>query len=173
MNKKEATALALKNASKSAIKNQLDAFVQNWDGGEWSDEQKLTQGKNLLKVLNSAEGQDAIGAEEVKRLGSNLQFAMGNLFNDNPIQFGRDLPGFRTQVADTAKTMGDAITLNRQQISGLTGGGLKELVNGAGKKAQPKASSEDKKAVEWAQANPKDPRAMAILESNGIKQIAR
>lgn len=106
--------LGTKNANKIAISNQIDSVMNNWDN--LSDDQKVTQGRQLIKVLNSTEGADAVGSEEAKRLGSKLEFAMGNLFNSNPVQWGRDLEGFKEQANLTSKGIKGAIKSNNSSI---------------------------------------------------------
>lgn len=113
------TDLSKKNASKIAIANQIDATMSGWDN--LADDQKVAQGRTLLKVLNSAEGADAIGSEEAKRLGSKLEYAMGNLFNSNPIQFGRDLPGFKTQAMDQSAAIKKGVGANQSIINDAYG----------------------------------------------------
>ena len=106
--------LSKKNASKIAIANQIDAVMGRWD--ELPDDQKVAQGRQLLKVLNSTEGADAVGSEEAKRLGGKLEYAMGNFFNSNPTQFGRDLPGFKEQGLGTSRAIRDAIASNDKEV---------------------------------------------------------
>ncbi len=108
------TELAKKNASKTSIRNQIMSAMSGWD--QLSDDMKVSKGRQLLKTLNSTEGADAIGAEEAKRLGSKLEFAMGNLFNSNPVQFGRDLEGFKSQALGTANDIGRAVGENQRVI---------------------------------------------------------
>lgn len=107
--------LARKNAGKVSIANQIDAVLGNWD--TLPEDQKLLQGRQLIKVLNSTEGADAVGAEEAKRLGSKLEFAFGNLTNSNTTQFGRDLKGFKEQAANTSKAIRGAVGMNQKIIS--------------------------------------------------------
>lgn len=125
-----ATDLSRKNASKVAIKNQIDAVMKNWD--DLPDDQKVTQGRQLIKVLNSTEGADAVGSEEAKRLGGKLEFAFGNLTNSNPFQVGRDLSGFKEQANLTAQGLGSAIQANQdivRRVAGpASGRGLADLV---------------------------------------------
>jgi hypothetical protein len=109
--KKIVENLATKNANKIAIANQIDSVLSIWD--TLDDEQKLAQGRQMLKTLNSPEGADAIGAEEANRLGSKLEFAMGNFTNSNSTQFGRDLEGFKEQAFNTSKGLKGAIQLNQ------------------------------------------------------------
>lgn len=119
--KKLVEGLSTKNANKIAIKNQIDAVMGSWDS--LSDDQKVASGRSLLKTLNSTEGADAIGTEEAKRLGSKLEFAMGNLspFNSNPIQFGRDLKGFKEQAINASKSIGNAVKTNQSIIDKTMG----------------------------------------------------
>jgi len=113
--------LASKNASKIAIKNQIDSNLKEWPN--LSYDQKVAVGRQLLKTLNSTEGADAIGAEEANRLGAKLEFSLGNLspWNSNPIQFGRDLEGFYEQASNTSKAIGDAVKSNQGTIDQLMG----------------------------------------------------
>lgn len=117
--KKMVETFATKNANKTGIKNQIDAVMENWDG--LSEDQQLAAGRQLLKTLNSPEGADAIGAEEANRLGSKLEFAIGNFSNSNPTQFGRDLKGFKEQAMNTAKNLSDAVAKNQSEVDRLMG----------------------------------------------------
>lgn len=112
--KKVVEGLATQNANKTSIKNQIDAVLSTWD--KLSDDQKVSSGRQLLKTLNSTEGKDAIGAEEASRLGSRLEFAMGNFGNSNPMQFGRDLKGFKEQAKNTSAAIGTGIQSNQDVI---------------------------------------------------------
>lgn len=114
-----ATDLASKNANKISIVNQIGSFLDNWDS--WDEKEKLQQSKEMIKVLNSKEGQDAVGAEESKRLAGKLNFAYGNFTNDNPVQWGRDIEGFKNDAFNTYNSMTDAINSNQKQIESITG----------------------------------------------------
>lgn len=115
------SSLSIKNAGKVSIGNQLDAMLGDWDS--LSEEDKLARGRIMIKTLNSTEGADAVGAEEAKRLGSKLVFALGNLspFNDDPIQFGRDLEGFRRQAQGTLDSIRNSVAANAKEVSKITG----------------------------------------------------
>jgi hypothetical protein len=106
--------LAKKNVDKQAIANSIDSVMNSWD--KLSEDEKLTQGKQLIKVLNSTQGSDAVGVEEARRLAGKLQFAMGNLTNDNPVQFGRDLEGFKADAQNTSKFIKDSVASNNAII---------------------------------------------------------
>ena len=116
--KKLVETLSTKNANKIAIKNQIQAVVDSWDN--LSDEQKVTQGGQLLKTLNSSEGADAIGVEEAKRLGSMLEFQMFNVTQPGAF-VGRDLKGFKTQAQNTANNIGTAVESNSAIIDRAMG----------------------------------------------------
>lgn len=122
--KKEIEGLASKNASKRSIKNQLDGFLSTWDN--LSEDQKIIQGRQLLKTLNSPEGADAIGAEEAKRLGGLLEFKMFNV-RDPGSMFGRDVEEFKTQVANTSNSLGKGLENNQARIDELYGRAPKQV----------------------------------------------
>lgn len=112
--KKYVENLATKNANKVSIANQIDAVMSKWDS--LSEDQKIVQGGQLLKTLNSPEGADAIGKEEAERLGNKLQFAMGNFTNDSPMRVGRDLEGFKQQAMGTASSLRSAVSANQSEV---------------------------------------------------------
>lgn len=117
--KEQVKLLAGKAATGTAIKSEIDSFIDKWP--KWSEADRLAQARMLIKTLNSTQGQDAVGAEEVKRLASKLQFSMGNLFNDNPTQFGRDLDGFYKDVKERSNLIGGAITKNSALVDQMMG----------------------------------------------------
>lgn len=112
--KKLVEALTTKNASKISIANQINSDLET--AKTQTPTQKLEIYRGMVKTLNSKEGQDAVGVEEAKRLASKLEFAMGNLFNDNPTQFGRDLEGFETQAQNVSDSIQSAVLANQKII---------------------------------------------------------
>lgn len=106
--------LTKKNVDKETIANSIDSVMNKWDN--LSEGEKLKQGQQLIKVLNSTQGADAVGTEEAKRLANKLEFAMGNLTNNNPIQFGRDLEGFKKDAKITSSNIRDSIKMNQNII---------------------------------------------------------
>lgn len=113
------STLTQQNVKKISIANQIESALDNWD--QLPKDQQLSRGRQLLKVLNSPEGQDAVGAEESRRLGEKLEFAMGNLFNDNPMRLGRDLPGFKQQAEGTMDYIRKGVDKNAEQVSLMQG----------------------------------------------------
>lgn len=168
--KKIVEKLATSNASKIAIKNQIDAVVEKWDN--LSDDQKLAAGRQLLKTLNSTEGADAIGVEEANRLGAKLEFAMGNLTNSNSFQDGRDLKGFKQQAAETSKSIGTAIDSNGKIINNLMGGGSVPSFGSQSQGAQqPPSAGKDAKIQGYADQNKLTyDQALKILEKRGYRE---
>ncbi len=119
-NKKQIDTLSTKTATKKAINNQIKSALASLEDENVSEEQKIIQGRSLLKVLNSTEGADAIGAEESKRLGSLLEYQMGNFTQPGPV-FGRDVKGFIDQVKNSSKALDKSIEMNEQDVDKLYG----------------------------------------------------
>jgi len=74
---------ALSAYKKSGRKEDSDAVVRN--------------GQALLKVLNSPLGSDAVGAEEVARIGNALKYQFANITNPGAF-WGFDFNGFQRQL---------------------------------------------------------------------------
>jgi hypothetical protein len=111
------------NASKLTITNQLEAELSNFKNfvEKGNSDQAVTAGENMLKVLNSTEGKDAVGAEEAKRLAGFLKFNLLNLSNPGPT-FGRDLNAFYTQASSKTNSIKDAIKGNQKTIDSIFAG---------------------------------------------------
>jgi hypothetical protein len=102
--------LTAKVAHQTSISSTIKSFEEAWP--ELRGEQRLYQARQLIKTLNSVEGQDAVGVEEVKRLSSQLEFALGNFTNSNPTQFGRDMRGFFDMVKGRRSIIEKALNQN-------------------------------------------------------------
>lgn len=168
--------LATKNASKIAISNQMKGYLQQYRNAK-SPDQKVVIGRQMLKVLNSPEGADAIGVEESRRLGSLLEYQLFNVFNPGPM-FGRDLEGFDQQVMDTIAAVDAGVVENQEMINSLKSGkGMRltpvqpapkvykdgSLVASPEQNSQP--SKEDADALKFIQDNPSDPRVPKLKEA--------
>lgn len=108
------------NAQKTSIANQIDAELSSMQKAyqEGNEDQAIAKGKNMLKVLNSTEGKDAVGTDEAKRLASFLEYKIGN-FRDPGSFIGRDTEEFFTQAADKSNSIKDAINHNQQIIDSI------------------------------------------------------
>lgn len=155
--KTEIAGLANKNAAKTSIANQMRGYLTRYQDAQTED-QKIVIGRQMLKVLNSPEGADAIGVEEAKRLGGLLEYKLFN-FTDPGSKFGRDLSEFEDQVIDTVSAVESGVQLNRKRIQQLSG-------RRQGGTPQAPQASDDAAALAWASANPGDPRAAQILQLN-------
>jgi hypothetical protein len=125
----EVKVLANKSATKFDIASQMDKELQNYkEAYEKGDKtQALKSGEGMLKLLNSAQGQDAVGAEESKRLGSLLQYQLFN-FTGSGEFFGRDLEGFYQQVAAKSQALKESVAENKKRIDEIYSGGyFKEI----------------------------------------------
>lgn len=129
-NKVAITDLGKQNANKTSIVNQIDATFNTLTDEKLSDDQKIAAGRQLLKTLNSTEGKDAVGAEEAKRLGSFLEFKIGNITEPGSF-IGRDLDQFNQQVANISDNIKSAIKYNQEEIQKLYGksSGDKQLLS--------------------------------------------
>jgi len=111
--------LAKKNVEKTSIKNQIDGYLQQYrDATTESD--RIRVGRQMIKVLNSPEGADAVGSEEVKRLAGALEVNLFNITGPGPM-FGRDLPGFERQVEATSGAIDKGIHANKSIIDDTLG----------------------------------------------------
>lgn len=122
--KKQIEGLATKNASKIAIANQMDSYLHEFQTAA-DDDTKARIGGQMLKVLNSPEGSDAIGVEEAKRLGDALEYNIFDVKAGLGIKagkmHGRDLKGFETQVQATIDAVRGATRQNKTEIDKLYG----------------------------------------------------
>lgn len=103
------------------VKNAMDEALTVLNDPNIPEDQKTKTGQSLYKLLNSAEGSDAVGAEEAKRLGSYLEYNILNLTQPGAV-FGRDLKGFTDQVGNYSKLLGGRITRNESTAQGLKQG---------------------------------------------------
>ena len=122
--KSEVTALSGKNAGKVSIGNQIESYLTEFRSAETADD-KVRIGRQMLKVLNSPEGADAIGVEEAKRLGDALEY---NLFDvgaglgmKTGKLHGRDLGGFEKQAQSTLDAIRGSVKANRDEVGRLLG----------------------------------------------------
>lgn len=154
------------------IKKNLDATLAQLNDPKMSDDLKLIAARESIKTLNSTQGQDAVGAEEAKRLASLLEYKILPRIGEPGKTFGRDLPMFAKQVKNNTDRLGSVAEQLQAEIDtnmgrptgGKLGGG--KLVQGKIDPAQ--KSQQDMQAIEWAKKNPKDPRAAQILKANGL-----
>jgi len=86
-------------ANKQGISDAIGYEIGVLDDPSIDEYVKRASAQNILKILNSAEGKDAVGVEESKRLGQFLEFQL------NPVKgfatgrvFGTDLPRFVEQI---------------------------------------------------------------------------
>lgn len=169
--KKEVETLAIKNANKRSIANQIKSGIAEWDAAK-DDDQKLTTGLQLIKVLNSTEGADAVGKEEAERLAGYLKYKVGNITGPGSFM-GRDLPEFRTQMESKAREIENAIAMNQGNIDSLYGRSNRTQPNlpppapakgTAAAAAKPAVTPSDLKALDWLKNNPKDPNAPSVRD---------
>lgn len=121
VNKEQISEIAKKNAGIFSIKQGIDAALTQLDDPTVPEDLKIKAGQEILKLLNSSEGSDAVGAEEAKRVGSFLEKKFFNLTQPGSM-FGRDLKEFTDQVRNNSLRLGDRIKKNEEGIYGLRSG---------------------------------------------------
>lgn len=129
--KGEVGALSTKNAGKISVMNQIGSYLKEFRAAK-TDDDKARIGGQMLKVLNSPEGADAIGVEEAKRLGDALEYNVADVkagLGMKPGNFhGRDLAGFERQVQSTYDAIKGSVSANREEVGRILG---RPAANGA------------------------------------------
>ena len=118
----QAVDLAKSTTGLFRVKTAMDKALGQLSDPNKSEEEKVKVGQGLLKLLNSAEGSDAVGAEEAKRIGDYLEFAMGNFTGPGGMRIGRDLPGFVNQVKNYSDLLGERVIGNEQGLEAIKKG---------------------------------------------------
>lgn len=115
--------LSVKNANKISIANQLEQGFKTLTDSTVSTAEKVKEGQRLLKVLNSSEGQDAVGSDEAKRLGSLLEsgFHPTGIYDPAQPMFGRDISGFANQLNTGVKSIRNSVKGNETVINKIQG----------------------------------------------------
>lgn len=128
-NKLQIAELAKKQAGLYSVKQGMDTALKQLSDPKVSEVQKIKVGQGLLKLLNSAEGSDAVGAEEAKRIGSFLENKIFNITQPGSM-FGRDMDEFTKQVATNSQVLGDRMAQVQEGIKALKGGAALTSVPG-------------------------------------------
>jgi len=106
--------LSTSSAKKQSIANQINGFLQQWDKAP-NDKEKTRVGQQMVKLLNSTEGADAIGAEEANRLANELQAWTLKSPTGWP-RWGQDLEGFQNRAVNVRESLKNAIQANQRQV---------------------------------------------------------
>jgi hypothetical protein len=122
INQDQVKDLAKKNASIFTVKSGIDSSLKQLQDPNLSEAEKIKVGQETMKLLNSAEGADAVGAEEAQRLGSYLEYALGNVTGPGGFRIGRDLEGFTEQIKNNSSRLAERMRRNEEGISGLSSG---------------------------------------------------
>lgn len=113
--------LTKKNVDLMTIRNSMKNTLDQLKSSKLSEDAKIVQGENMLKLLNSEVGRDAVGAEESQRLGSFLKFKMFN-WKEPGSFIGRDLDKFIDQVGLKIDSMSSTMKTNEEIIKKLKSG---------------------------------------------------
>jgi hypothetical protein len=144
--KKDISDMKSTNTKLLGIKNGIDAGLAKLTDPKISEDLKVKAGENMLKLLNSAEGSDAVGAEESKRLGGLLEYKLLN-FKEPGSFIGRDLDLFTEQVSLKSQEFGDRIKLNEDSINRIRSGESLSSIASTSPKTKKEGSSLFSEAV--------------------------
>lgn len=122
--KSEVAGISGKNAGKISVANQIDGYLKEFKAAKTEDD-KVRIGRQMLKVINSSEGADAIAVEEAKRLGDALEYNIADVGAGLGMKtgkfHGRDLDGFEAQAQSTLDAIRRGVTANRTEVDRLMG----------------------------------------------------
>jgi hypothetical protein len=112
--------LAATKAQVTPIVDQFDQFLTQLNDPNLSDSRKLQIARQSMKLMNSPLNPDAVGAEEVKRLGSYLT-AAPDPFGPKGLKVGVDIPGFIEAVKDSRDRLNNTLSNTSANIDRLMG----------------------------------------------------
>jgi hypothetical protein len=107
--------LSTSAAKKQSLVNQIDGFLEQW-GRAKNSEERTRIGQQMIKLLNSTEGQDAVGAEEARRLANELEPWTLKSPTGLP-RLGQDLKGFQNRAESVRNSLKNAVNTNQKQVS--------------------------------------------------------
>jgi hypothetical protein len=143
--------------------NELESALAEFKAAK-TDIDRERIGGGMLKTLNSPENPDAIGAEEEARIGNALKFQKMNILGQGQV-FGRDFPGFETQVNAKIASMRSSREKNQANIDSLYG---PKPATTQEAPADPRAT---KRAMWESKNTPKE--GQTKVNSNGRKVVYR
>jgi hypothetical protein len=106
--------LSTSAAKKQVISNQIEGFLDQWKKSS-SNAEKTRVGQQMIKLLNSTEGQDAVGAEEARRLANELEPYTWKSPTGLP-RLGQDLKGFENRIEAVRNSLMNAVKTNQAQV---------------------------------------------------------
>jgi hypothetical protein len=147
--------IATKTGNFKAAANTVKAALVEFQKANTADD-KIRIGRSMLKEMNSLVGSDAVGAEEVGRLGSALEYQIANFSGPGPFT-GRDLAGFESQAFSAIKKMENAAKLSQDEINRLYG---RPVANPAPEPVDPALKKKKGGAIAAPASGLRDPREM-------------
>lgn len=165
---KEMEAISTKNAGIRTSVNLMKSQLAEFQNAKTVDD-KIRIGRSMLKSLNSLISADAVGAEEVKRLGDALEYQIANLTGPGKM-FGRDLEGFNSQAQALINSADNTAKLNENRIDELYGRPKRHNV--AGPDMTPRgAKPEDGEAIAAPAKAPPAPPPGKVRVTNGQEEL--
>lgn len=100
---------------KSSLKSNIEGFVAGMDSAK-TPHDKIRIANLALKSLNSINGQDAVGIEEAKRIGSDLEFKWFNFTQKPGSVTGRDIEEFKGMMQRTVEVIATSLQLDSKTV---------------------------------------------------------
>jgi hypothetical protein len=101
-------------SKKQGIANQIDGYLKQWNEAK-TDTGRTQIGQQMIKLLNSAQGQDAVGAEEARRLANELEPYTLKSPSGLP-RLGQDLKAFKTRAEAVREALKNTVKTNQEQV---------------------------------------------------------
>lgn len=104
--------------NKMTVRTTLDETVRTMTDAmaKGNRDEAIVMGQQILKVLNSQEGQDAVGTQEAQRLASQLEYHIWPNLTQPGAVFGRDVKGFMNTLRLTSQRLGREVDQNQRLI---------------------------------------------------------
>lgn len=110
------------NIKKVNAHGKFQSILNILDDASISNDQKLQQAENTLKMLNDPENSDALAQEEAARASDYLQFYVIPRIRAGTLRWGTDMKGFKEQIKLSIKKTEDSFKSNQQVIEKLKRG---------------------------------------------------
>lgn len=111
--------LSSNRAQQETINNQVDALITQLEDPNIPKEQKIASADEQLKLLNSVLGSDAVGAEEVGRIGKFLSWEPSPTVGK--LGFGADIEGYTEQLRNLRKRTQQSMGMLENQVNSAYG----------------------------------------------------
>lgn len=118
---KQLNSLADQTVKLSGVYSGLSQSLAQLKNPNLTEDEKIKLSQETLKLLNSAEGSDAVGAEEAKRMGDLIEYKIANFTGPGSFM-GRDLDLFTDQLENNLNRIAGRISDSEANIEKISRG---------------------------------------------------